>query len=212
MTNNPKHPLVSSFQTQAELELLQLILEEPPAYPFNPFESDADAYFSALEQEVLATGWSDDDLAEQGQILSERVNQLWAAFSTPVATSTADALTTDLLQRFAARVPQPLVERIVQQARQVVSLNVSLADQLVQCVQDCLPKWGEEDLQVFARPLAFAMRSAESEALESTLQSVRSMDWADLSEVEQARLSLAIARYAIAQVAASDSDQQQNEA
>lgn len=204
MTNNPKHPLVSSFQTQAELELLQLILEEPASYPFNPYEADADAYFSALEQEVLTSGWSVEDLAEQGHILSERVNQLWETFSTPSATT--NTLTSALLDRFAARAPQALIEEIVQRAQQVVSLNLSLADQLVQCVHDCLPKWGEEDLQVFARPLAFAMRAPETEDLDSTLQSIRSVSWMDLSDVEQARLSLMIARCAIAQVTVAESN------
>lgn len=206
MTNNPKHPLVSSFQAQAELELLQLILEEPLIYPYNPAEPETEAYFDALEQEVLA-GWSVEDLTEQGQVLSDRINQLWESFSTPVTVSTIDALKADLFRQFAARVPQQLLSTIAQQARQVVAENLSLADQLVQCVQVCLPNWGADDLQVFARPLAFTMRSAETEALESTLQSVRPVDWTELSDVEQARLSLAIARYAIAQISNSEASE-----
>lgn len=202
MTHNPKHSLVSSFQAQAELELLQLILEEPPSYPYNPAEPEAEAYFAALEQEVLATGWFAEDLTAQGQVLSNRIDQLWSAFATPVVSIATDSLSAALLQRFAVRAPQDVIHRISQQAQQLVSQNLSMAEQLVQCVQGCLPQWGAEDLQVFARPLAFTMRSSEAEVLESTINSVRSVEWAELSDVEQARLSLAIARYALSQLSA----------
>jgi hypothetical protein len=203
MTHNPKHPLASSFQAHAELELLQLILEEPASYPYNPAEPETEAYFAALEQEVLATGWSVDDLSEQGQVLSHRIDQLWSAFAAPVTSIHPDSLSAVLLQRFAVRAPHDLINRISQQAQQLVTQNLSLADQLVQCVQGCLPQWGAEDLQVFARPLAFTMRSSETEVLESTISSVRSVEWVELSDVEQARLSLAIARYALAQLSAA---------
>jgi hypothetical protein len=211
MTNNPKRTLVSPSHAPIELGLLQSILEQDelnpsPSYPFDPSDPEAEAYFATLEQEVLETGWSIDDLTEQGKILATRVDQLWSSFSTPVAALTTDALTADLVQRFTARMPQQLLLSIAQQAQQVIARNVSLADQLVQCVQECLPNWGEEDLQVFARPLAFAMRSPDTKPLETTLQSVRSAEWTELSDVERARLSLAIARYAIAYVS-SESDE-----
>jgi hypothetical protein len=211
MTNNAKNTLVSRSHAPIELELLQSILEQDeldssPSYPFDPSNPEAEAYFAALEQEVLESGWSMDDLTEQGKILSNRVEQLWSSFSAPVAALTTDALTAELVQRFTARMPQQLLLSIAQRAQQVIVRNVSLADQLVQCVQECLPTWGEEDLQVFARPLAFAMRSLETKPLDTTLQSVRSADWEELSDVERARLSLAIARYAIA-YASSESDE-----
>lgn len=210
MTHNPKHPLVSSFQAQAELELLQLILEEPPSYPYNPAEPETEAYFAALEQEVLATGWSVEDLTQQGQVLSHHLNELWSAFSIPADVVAVDSLSATLLQRFAVRAPQDVINRISQQAQQLVTQNLSLAEQLVQCVQGCLPQWGTEDLQVFARPLAFTMRSSETEVLESTINSVRSVEWAELSDVEQARLSLAIARYALAQLSSAAANNQQD--
>lgn len=206
MTHNPKHPLVSSFQAQAELELLQLILEEPASYPYNPAEPETEAYFAALEQEVLATGWSVEDLTEQGQVLSTHLNYLWSTFDAPVAAIDTDPLSAELLRRFATRAPQDLLNRISRHAHQVVAQNLSLAEQLVQCVQGCLPQWGADDLQVFARPLAFTMRSSETEVLESTISSVRSVEWAELSDVEQARLSLAIARYALAQLSFATND------
>jgi hypothetical protein len=75
-------------------------------------------------------------------------------------------------------------------------------------VQDCLPSWGEEDLQVLARPFAYAMRGSETEMLEVALRSVRCAEWADLSSIEQARLSLALARYALDQMPAIQAEQE----
>jgi hypothetical protein len=63
---------------------------------------------------------------------------------------------------------------------------------MVQCVQELLPEWGEDVLQVWARPLASAMRGSEAEI-------ARPVEWDELSESERARLSLAVARYALRQ-------------
>ncbi len=51
-----------------------------------------------------------------------------------------------------------------------------------------------------ARPVALAMRSGEADSLDTLVQSVRAADWEDLSAVEQAKLSLAIVRYALADI------------
>ena len=211
MSHNPSRPSMFPFQAQAELELLHLMLQpessqaggeatEPYAvYPRNPGSPEAEAYFEALEQEVIKAGWSSDELAEQGQWLSGTLNQLWAE---PVP---VESLYSSILRQFAAQVPPQILETIVQKAQQVAATNLTLADQIVQCVQACLPNWGEDDLQVLARPFAYAMRGAEPDLLESALRSVRCAAWTELSGIEQARLSLAIARYTIAQTPVSAS-------
>jgi hypothetical protein len=191
MTNDPNHPPVSPLQSQMEQELLQLMLQSPVQYPWNPSEPGTAAYFAELEQEVVDAGWSTEDLAEQGQILAAQFEQIWSTV-VPVSASS------DLFQRLSAQVPQQFLDGILQQARRVVTANLSLADQLIQCVQSSLPNWQEEDLQVLARPFAYAMRD-EGGQLEATLRSVRCAAWEDLSSVEQARLGLALARYAIDQ-------------
>ncbi|HEY9642068.1 MAG TPA: hypothetical protein V6C57_16390 [Coleofasciculaceae cyanobacterium] len=200
MPNEPIRPVISAFQSQAELELLQIILQgSASCYPCNPAEPEAEAYFAALEQEVFKAGWTEEDFAIPAQSLAHQLNQLWDAV--PAQDATSHILNTDFFQRFATQVPQHLLNSIVQRAEQVIASNLSLADQLVHAVQDCLPTWGEEDLQVLARPFAFAMRgSSETEVLEVALRSVRCAEWQDLSSIEQARLSLAIARYAIDQL------------
>lgn len=205
MTRHSSRPSRSQRQAQAELELLQLVLQgdadsQDPAYPWNP--ATADQYFEALEQEVAQAGWSDEDLTEQGQIFANYLNQVWAEFEPMpvVQSSVAETVSANLFQQFAARVPQQLLNTIVERAQQVALTQLSLADKMVQCVQDCLPSLGTEDLQVLARPFAYSMRGADSEMLEVALRSVRCEAWTELSGVEQARLSLAIARYAIAQM------------
>jgi hypothetical protein len=197
------------FQAQAELELLQIVLQDEPfgypdsdqdslTYPWNPAVPEAEAYFDALEQEVMKAGWSAEELAEQGQVLANYLDQVWATFSTPAVVPSA--LCARLLQQFATQVPQQLLDSIVHRAQQVVTTNLSLADQMVQCVQDCLPNWADDDLHVLARPFAYAMRGADTEMLEAALRSVRCAAWTELSGIEQARLSLAIARYALSQM------------
>jgi hypothetical protein len=208
MTHNANRPSVFPFQAQAELELLQLMLQDdqPLTYPWNPAAPEAEAYFEALEQEVLQVGWTTEDFVGAGQSLSTALNQAWAEFETSQTGVTSPTSATAVLRQFATQVPQQLLDTIVQRAQQVVTTNLSLADQMVQCVQACLPNWAEEDLQVLARPYAFAMRGADTEMLESALRSMRCAAWTDLSGIEQARLSLAIARYALAQMPAENGE------
>jgi hypothetical protein len=192
MTHDPQRPSISAFQSQAEMELLRQILQDKELYLWNPASPAAASYFADLEQEVVDAGWTAAELTEQGQIFAAHMEQIWA--TVPATDAAADRF-----QRFATQMPQQLLDSIVQRAQQVVATNLSLADQLVQCVQESLPNWDADDLQVLARPFAYAMRGSESENLDSVLKSVRSAEWDELSSIEQARLSLAVARYAIAQ-------------
>jgi hypothetical protein len=199
MTQDPQRPSISAFQSQAEMELLRQILQEKESYLWNPASLNAASYFADLEQEVLNAGWTTEDLTEQGQVFAAHLEQVWA--TVPAASTAAD-----LFQRLSAQVPQGLLDSIVKKAQQVIATNLTLADQLVQCVQDSLPTWDGDDLQVLARPFAYAMRGSESESLESVLKSVRNAQWDELSSVEQARLSLAVARYAIAQTSSTSEE------
>ena len=201
MASESTRPCFSPFQAQAELELLQLVLSDSDTpYPWNPTDPNSYAYFEQLEQEVVAAGWTADDLVPYSQALSSQIDQLWTTLETPVPTA-AWLFNADLFQQFANRMPQNLLETLVHRAQQVVAAQSALADQLVLCVRDILPEWGDDDLHVLARPFAYAMRSgAETELLDGALQSVRCAEWTELSSIEQARLSLAIARYAIAQL------------
>ena len=89
---------------------------------------------------------------------------------------------------------------IAEKAQQMARSSEPMVRQMIGCVQDGLNSVAEADLQVMARPMAFAMRgSSADEFVEATIKSVRQAEWEDLSPIEQSKLSLAAARYAIAQ-------------
>lgn len=194
MTNQlSPNPELPSLEAQAELDLLQaLCVESESLYPWNPIEPESADYFMDLETQIQnLEAWTEAELAERSSQFFAQIDGLWAA-SAPVSLLEAIAV------RFPRCVPHSLVETIVQQAQRTLATSNSLADQLVQCVQDLMPQWDVEDLQVLARPLAFSMRGSETDTvIESTLLAVRAVEWQELSEIEQARLSLAIARCTI---------------
>ena len=207
---------ISEQQAATELELLQVLLSED-TYPWSLETDDAHhAYFDHLETS-WTQGMSEEEntqIEEKGQLFFQQLEQAWADAD---ASNTASAPTTViddaplasiqaiLTEKFQERVPVTLIASLTQKAHQLASQPISLAEQLVQSVEDVLPDWGVEDLQVLARPYAFAMRGPETDKLEVALRSVRYAAWTELSGVEQARLSLAIARYTLSQMPSNPS-------
>ncbi|HSF75390.1 MAG TPA: hypothetical protein VLA84_16465 [Microcoleus sp.] len=179
-------------QTQAQMELLATIVQTDVAYPWNPAQLESESYLAALEQEfALSDSFSDSDIALKSQVLFSQLEQVWLT----------TALQKSLREKFA-RVPQAFLASIAQSVQNATVKYQSLADQMVECVLDILPQWAEEDLQVLARPLAYAMRDVDSEGGELVMATKK--PWAELSEIEQARVSLAVARYAISQLEIAD--------
>lgn len=173
-----------------------IAVEDIPAatisYPWNPATPEAEEFFTQAES-ALFDGWESEEITTRSTAFFAHLDHLWSATS----------IQATLVQRFAIRMPEAILTAIAHRAQQVVSASVSLSDQLVQCVQDLLPnltELAEEDLYVLARPLAHAMRNADSPAIDSALASVRPVEWEALSETEKARLSLAVARYALAEL------------
>ena len=186
-TQSPDSQYFHDSQTQAEMELLATIVQTDVAYPWNPAQLESESYLADLDQEfALFDSFSDSDIAQKSQVLFAQLEQVWLATS----------LQKSLGEKFA-RVPQDFLARIAQSVQNATVKYQSLADQMVECVLDILPQWAEEDLQVLARPLAYAMRDADPEGVELVMATQRL--WAELSEIEQARVSLAVARYAISQ-------------
>ncbi len=191
-TQSPDYQYFRDSQTQAQMELLATIVQADVAYPWNPAQLESESYLSALEQEfTLFDSFSDSDIAEKSQVLFAQLEQVWLA----------SALQKSLGEKFAC-VPQDFLARIAKSVQNASAKYQSLADQMVECVLDILPQWDEEDLQVLARPLAYAMRDADPEGVELVMATQRL--WAELSEIEQARVGLAVARYAISQLGISD--------
>ena len=191
-TQSPDSQYFRDSQTQAQMELLATIVQTDVAYPWNPAQLESESYLTAREQEfALSDAFSDSDISQKSEVLFAQLEQVWLT----------TALQKSLREKYA-RVPQDFLARIAQSVQNATVKYQSLADQMVECVLDILPQWAEEDLQVLARPLAYAMREVDSEGAQLVMVARR--PWAQLSEIEQARVSLAVARYAISQLAISD--------
>ncbi len=150
-------------------------------YPLSP--ADAENWFSDESVNILIDDLTEAELTDRSGRFFSAMEQLWA-----------DDLATVLMRKFVT-VPQAVIAAIAAQAEKMSAASGELADKLILCVQETLPMWAEDDLRVFARPLAYAMRG-------EVTSEPSSKDWAGLSEIEQAKLTLAIAKYAMEHVQA----------
>lgn len=191
---NPSTPV--NAQQQAQLELLHSILGSAPSLPWHTYSPATAQYLDQLEQD-LGNDLDDDlEMTSQWSQVSALAAALWES---PEA-----SLLTTLTQKFGTRMPQPLLAQLALQVQDVADSGQALVYQLVTTTQAILTDFAADDLQVMARPMALAMRSGTDDTVDSVVQSLRSDAWEQLSAVEQARLSLAIARYALAQLEADD--------
>jgi hypothetical protein len=207
-TNNSYSEYSQRLQTQATQELAQLLWqEEEVSYPWNPLAPESEAFFAELEQEFTLEDWSSAEIGTRSQAFFSGIDQLWSEI---VPAPILQRVQASLSERFACRVPSHWLDAIATKASELIdgfgypAPALSLMDRMVECVQELLPNWAEDDLQVLARPLAYAMRGIEAQTDELALAAVRPLDWNELSEIERARLSLAIARIAIDELEATD--------
>ncbi|WP_413161369.1 hypothetical protein ACL6C3_22725 [Capilliphycus salinus ALCB114379] len=185
----------SSLKIQAELDLLDALLEEEQPIAWYPSAWESEADLKELDEQLaLCDCLTDEDVHQRLQSLLTQVEDLWSVTT----------LQKSLVEKFAEFVPQDLLQRLAKRAiglsEKIRDYHYSLAEQLVHCTQEILPHWQEEDLQVLARPFAYAMRGGESEPLDTTLNQTPTKPWNQLSEIEQARMGLAIARYALSEL------------
>ncbi len=184
-------------EQKGAMEPTIVVAEVPDAritYPWNPLGAEAEAFFAEAEADSIFAGLADTEVTERADTFFAQIHSIWATSN----------LQASLSERFAVRVPATLIRAIAERASQVATSSLSLAEQLVQSAQDVLPLlagWTLEDLGVQARPYAFAMRDGSAQTPEA---SVRMMDWQELSDVEKAKLSLAVASYALVELKASD--------
>lgn len=196
MTDNMNNYQNTNYtKSSAELELLEALLAEDSIYPWDGSNIEAEAYFIAAEQEFGASWQAEETSARSHDFLSQ-LDRLWQAATPANAISKVQA---NLRAQFADCIPQNWLDAIAQHAHQALTTQQSLAGQLVQCVRELLPDFGAEDLQVLARPYAYAMRGANHE-IPKMLSNITPEKWAALSEIQQAKVSLAIARYALEQL------------
>ncbi|MBR8834004.1 MAG: hypothetical protein DSM106950_08175 [Stigonema ocellatum SAG 48.90 = DSM 106950] len=194
------HPL----QSQVELEFLEALLSPDDAtYPWNPADEESETYFLQLEQQFLMQDVLDSELTPRSEAFYSQLDQLWSNYKQSDCNTPATPVTTlqeTLHNSFGSSIPTNWLNAIALKATEVFNTQQSMAEQLIQCVQAVLPTWGSEDLLVLARPFAYAMRSSESQTLESVLNNVDNREWTALSQIEQAKASLAIAYYAFSQL------------
>ncbi len=203
----------SSLPSQVDLDLLEALLEPDDAtYPWNPDYEESEAYFQELEQQFEMQDLLEEELTTRSQDFYSNLDTLWSNISLTSSynDNPQQALVVNLQETlrstFAACVPQTLLNTIAQKAAEIFAAQQSIGEQLVECVQTVLPTWGTEDLLVLARPFAYAMRSSESKNSASAISNLNNSEWTALSEVEKAKVTLAIASYAFTQLNQSQSE------
>ena len=183
MTIQPNRPSRSDAVDKLSKELLEAITQDETVYPWNPTDPESEAYFAELEQDFSITDcFSSEEIETQAETFFSRLQQHW---ETAESTQEVEAA---LLEQFSD-VPLSWLETIAHKAKQTVKTNLTELQQLVECVKPLLSNWAEEDLLGLAR-------------LASTVQGnrVRFAPWEELTPLEQACLSLAIAQYALTQL------------
>ncbi|TVQ57395.1 MAG: hypothetical protein EA366_08685 [Spirulina sp. DLM2.Bin59] len=165
-------------QSQTEGELLDQLTTTEELYPWNP--ARADDYFVAVEAAVEEFDLPAEEWESRAENFFKQLDGCWAPRGVEQA----------LQRRFAQTIPAAWLQEIANQAQKLATSSLSPVEQLVACVRPLLKDWTLEDLNLFARPLVYAMRS-DMAAIPS------SADWQSLTPVEQARYTLQVAQYAL---------------
>ncbi|WP_373538458.1 hypothetical protein [Chamaesiphon sp.] len=182
----------SHYLAEAEAELMDCLLAAPTVeYPWNPADPDTADYFTESDRHFSWDGWSDDEIAQQSQSFLTSVQSCWEPVSTEPEPSPLAAITT----KFGARVPQQWLAQIAANVSNLANTNLEPVEQLVQSVRDLLSNWATDDLLVMARPYAYAMRC--NPGVDNPDNIVRPLIWTELSEIERAKLTIAIAQCAL---------------
>ncbi|MEM7554477.1 MAG: hypothetical protein AAF378_10320 [Cyanobacteria bacterium P01_A01_bin.84] len=203
------HPLHNRF----DLDMLANLLEpEDSSYPWNPADEKSEEYFHELEQHFAITDVLDDEeLTQCSHNFYQQLDLEWSknlnnsyykhTTKESVKVNSFVNLPSDLKEK----IPQEWLAKITNRAGEIFKSGQSMGEQLIECVQSVLPKWDSEDLNVLARPYAFAMRSEEtnSDRATSVLKSLGDREWGSLTELEQARVSLAVAYHAIQELSST---------
>ncbi len=175
--------LPSNDRDRLEAELLAAILSDR-CYPWEPSAPSAADYFEERDADFDLSDWSETEVTERASHLFAQLDRCWTA---------PDTVPPALWAQFGERVPRAWLATIAERARELACENRSALEQLVACARPVLTGWADEDLQVFARPLAYAMRGERDRSVLSDKA------WADLSTTERARCALEIAERALAE-------------
>ncbi|MEA5570582.1 hypothetical protein [Calothrix sp. UHCC 0171] len=201
--NNQENIQTSPIQ----LELLEALLDsEDINYPWNPAEGETEDFFHHVESQFAMRELLDAELPTRSQAFYETLDHLWSSatntqhYKCNTSINIIASLKESLQAAMTSRVPQNWIEKIAEKAAEIFNPTQSMGEQLVLCAKAVLPNLGADDLLVLARPYSYAMRNGETQSLESALNKVGEHEWNNLSEIEQARVSLAVAYYALRQL------------
>jgi hypothetical protein len=179
-----------------EAELTHSLLALGNSYPWNPADLEAESYFQRQEDQSVLQEWSEEDVQQAAASFFAKLNKCWP--DTPID------LINRLCQQFATQMPRVWLEKIAAEVTQIASQKMPTANQLVSCVKELMPNWEEEDLLVLARPYSYAMRSNPS--ADSINNLAQPIDWLELSEMDQAKLTMLVTKYALDQIADQTND------
>jgi hypothetical protein len=187
----------------AEHDLLTSIFSADAVYPWQPLETEG--YLTQLEAEfdALVDDELDTAIAAGWQTLSAQITDL-APSTNEGNLAQPDGAILDQIRQFQDRLPIGLLQSLAISATALARSGQPLIDQLVTCVHDLLPAWDAADLGVLARPLAYSLRDGRGEIVDLNLRAIPTTTWDNLSDVDQARLTLAIASVALKAAEAGD--------
>jgi hypothetical protein len=204
-TNSSAHNSEFYANRTIHLELLEALLDSDEiTYPWNPALPESEDFFHECETHFAIDDLLESEGYERQEAFYSHLDTLWSNTSTTqIQCSTHVAsiskLKESLQTAISSRIPHDWIEKIAAKASELFNQQMSIADQLVEIAASVVPALGSDDLSVLARPYAYAMRS-EANSLESTLQKAGRHEWKNLSEIEQARISVAVAYYALQQL------------
>ena len=196
MSLNPQLPLDEEVQAQL---IDSLLASFTSTYPWNPTDPDTADYYLETDRHFSLDDWSDAEITQRSRSFFAQIQSCWANSPTPIVELSPLAA---LVEKFGARVPQQWLAQIAENVRCLATNQLEPIDRLIQSVQDLLPNWAADDLLVIARPYAYAMRG--DTGVEKIDNIVRPLAWKELSELERAKLTIAIAQAAINNSNASD--------
>jgi hypothetical protein len=199
------------LQSPVHLEFLSALLApEDATYPWNLADQESEDYFNQLEQQFECDDLLGDELARRSQNFYHHLDELWSQASYSTKTDhdeqPSKSIKLSLHEAFAAVVPTNWLNAIAQKAEEIMTLERSASEKLVECVQSLLPSWEADDLMVLARPFAYSMRSNEQQNLAYIISNIENREWTALSEIEQAKVSLAIAHYTFKELSRFDNE------
>ena len=185
-----------------DLELLKALLEpEDAVYPWNPADAASEAYFDDLEQQFNWQDFPEAEMIKNANHFYQTLDGIWDQAVVETENISNNNNKVNYLQKALSNafsvIPDVLLTAIAQKATVVLMVEKSASEKLVECVQTLLPNWDIDDLLVLARPFAYSMRSSEPEQFTSVIRDLENRDWSNLSEIERAKISLAIANYAL---------------